>query len=318
MKTQKTLAISLPILLTLTMVVQRARAQTASSITAEDARIARLEGLARVWGTVKYFHPYLAYREIDWDKALVDAIPKVNAAKTPADYEAALNQMLAVLNDKNTRADIETSTQTDSKPSAIFIRKENGVLVIEATHIAQAIAKDITALNSSTANISQLLPGSSGVIIDARGTSKLTEIEAYHFENFLRQALTGMLDTTVTLGSTRYRMHNGYATQTGAGANFYYSALVNSAPQTITGRSKTKTPPIAFIINQHSPSFAGAMSGLQAAGRAVVIQEGEPPDGGTFITDLPDKVKVRMRTSELVNSDSSIDLQPDAIVAKAT
>src|SRR5262249_52620235 len=153
-------------------------------------------------------------------------------------------------------------------------------------------------------------------IIDARGTSKLSDIEAYHFENFLRQTLTGMLDTTVILGSTRYRMHNGYATQTGGGASFYYSAMINSAPQTITGRSKTKTPPIAFIVNQYSPSFAGTMSGLQSAGRAIVIQEGEPPVGETFTIELPDNVKVRMRTAELVNADGSIDLQPNAVVAK--
>src|SRR5215510_8077918 len=137
MKTQKTLAISLPILLTLTMVVQRARAQTASSITAEDARIARLAGLAKVWGTVKYFHPYLAYRQIDWDKALVDTIPRVNSAKTPQDYETAINQMLAVLNDKSTRAEIEavpTTKAAESGPTdtSKLVRTENGILVIEA------------------------------------------------------------------------------------------------------------------------------------------------------------------------------------------
>ena len=48
--------------------------------------------MAKVWGTVKYFHPYLAYRDIDWDKALIETIPKVNAAKTPQDYQAAINQ----------------------------------------------------------------------------------------------------------------------------------------------------------------------------------------------------------------------------------
>ena len=314
MNTQK----HLRIVLVLLILCQSAWAQKA--ISQEDARIARLVGLARVWGTVKYFHPYLAYRDVDWDKALVDTIPKVNAAKTPADYQAAVNQMLAVLNDKSTRAEIETSAQPAAPlaTEAKLVRTENGVLVIEATRIAQAAARDISALSGFTTSINQALPNSNSVIIDARGTSKLNELEAYHFENFLRQALTSILDTTITLGSTRYRMHNGYATQTGSGASFYYSALVNSAPQTISGRSKTTTPPIAFIINQYSPSFAGAMSGLQAAGRAVVVQEGEPPDGETFIMDVPDKVKVRMRTSELVNADGSIDLQPDAIVAKAT
>lgn len=69
----------------------------------EDSRIARLVGLAKVWGTVKYFHPFLAYRDVDWDKALIDTIPKVNAAKTAQEYEAAVNQMFAVLNDPRTR-----------------------------------------------------------------------------------------------------------------------------------------------------------------------------------------------------------------------
>ncbi len=286
----------------------------------EDVRIARLAGVARVWGTVKYFHPYLAYREIDWDKALVEAIPKINAARTPADYQNAINEMLAVLNDKSTRAESETNTQTvvPKATDAKLVRTENGALIIEATRIGQAVAKDITSLNGFVTNINQATPNSSNVIIDARGTGKLAEIEAYHFENFIRQTLTSMLDTTVTLGSTRYRMHNGYATQTGGGASFYYSALVNSAPQTITGRSKTKTPSIAFIINEHSPSFANVLSGLQSTGRAVVVQEGEPPSAETFTIDLPDNIKVRMRTGELVNADGSIDLQPDTIVAKAT
>src|SRR5829696_677473 len=84
---------------------------------AEDARIARLAGLAKVWGTVKYFHPYLAYRDIDWDKALVETIPKVNAAKNSQDYQATLNQMLAALNDKSTRAEIDVETKPSGPAS---------------------------------------------------------------------------------------------------------------------------------------------------------------------------------------------------------
>src|SRR5215204_6769689 len=111
---------------------QTLRAQPSS---AEDARIARLVGLAKVWGTVKYFHPFLAYRDIDWDKALIETIPKVNAAKTSQDYQAALNHMLAVLNDKSTRADIETETKPEApKPvdPAKLVRTENGVLLIDS------------------------------------------------------------------------------------------------------------------------------------------------------------------------------------------
>jgi len=295
--------------------------QTLQAQPAEDVRIARLAGLAKVWGTVKYFHPFLAYREIDWDKALIDTIPKVNAAKSPQDYQAALNQMLAVLNDKSTRADIEAATKPETPTpadQAKLVRTENGVLIIETAQIAKAIANDISALNKFTTTINESLPKVTSVIFDTRGTTKPIDIEAYHADNFMRQTLTGMLDGTVVLGATRYRMHNGYATQVSGGANFYYSGLINSAPQTIAGRSKTKTPPIVFIINQNSPSFADILSGMQAAGRAVVIQEGEQPASDTFTLDLPENVKVRMRTVELVNPDGSIELQPDVTVTKSS
>lgn len=312
------LAVSLSVLCTSTY----AQGQTQpTSSAADDARIVRLAGLAKVWGTVKYFHPVLAYREIDWDKALIEALPKVNAAKTPQDYQAALNQMLATLNDKSTRAEIVT----DAKPSAAApvaklqpVRMENGVLMIDAAQIVQKVSQDISALNGITANITQSLRTAKTVIIDARGNRKATELEVYHFDNFLRQTLSTMLDQTIVLGATRYRMHNGYATQTGGGANFYYSALVTSAPKTIAGRSKTQSPPVAFVINEHSPAFADILSGMQSAGRALVVQEGGAPAVETLAISLPDGVKVEMRTAELINSDGSIDLQPDVIVAKST
>jgi C-terminal processing protease CtpA/Prc len=303
------------------LILASAFCQTLQAQSPDNARIARLAGLAKVWGTVKYFHPYLAYRDIDWDKALIETIPKVNAAKSAGDYQAALNQMLAVLNDKSTRAEIETKTNPDG-PAPLdtgkLVRTENGVLIIECVQIAKAVANDISVLNKLIATIGESLPKAGSVIFDARGATKATDIEAYHFDNFMRRALDGMLDNTVVLGTTRYRMHNGYATQVGGGANFYYSGLISSAPQTIAGQSKTKTPPIVFIINQDSPAFADILSGMQAAGRAVVVQEGEQPGSETFTIDLPEGVNVRMRTVELVNPDGSLELQPDVTVAKGT
>ena len=65
-------------------------------------QVERLAGLCRLWGTVKYFHPYLAYRDIDWDKALVETIPKVEAARSPEEYRAAIDHLLSFLDDSLT------------------------------------------------------------------------------------------------------------------------------------------------------------------------------------------------------------------------
>ena len=35
----------------------------------------RLFSLARLWGDVRYFDPWIAYRDVDWDAAALAAIP---------------------------------------------------------------------------------------------------------------------------------------------------------------------------------------------------------------------------------------------------
>lgn len=72
---------------------------------------------ARLWTTVEYFHPYIAYRDIDWDNALVTALPKIRAAKTTAEYHAAIASMLAELHDPETRL-LEPNTPTPPSPAA--------------------------------------------------------------------------------------------------------------------------------------------------------------------------------------------------------
>ena len=79
-------------------------ATSAQTPAPESARIDRLVALAKLWSAVKFFHPYLAYRDdIDWDGALVATIPKVSAARNGAEYSAAVEEMLKTLGDPVTR-----------------------------------------------------------------------------------------------------------------------------------------------------------------------------------------------------------------------
>src|SRR4051812_33842701 len=79
-------------------------------------QIARLESLCRVWGTVKFFHPWIVAppdgKPIDWDAAIISAIPEVEKANTNEEYVAALNQMFSVLNDDATRAIVSRETES--------------------------------------------------------------------------------------------------------------------------------------------------------------------------------------------------------------
>jgi hypothetical protein len=67
--------------------------------------IDRLAQVCKLWGRIKYLHPYLAYRDIDWDAALVNALPKSMASSDAASYTKAVGEMLEALRDPATWTD---------------------------------------------------------------------------------------------------------------------------------------------------------------------------------------------------------------------
>jgi hypothetical protein len=80
---------------------------TADPSTAEhqqaDAHLQRFASTARLWARIKWISPALAYGKIDWDQALVDALPLVAAAESEKDRVDALNRLLAPLKDPAAR-----------------------------------------------------------------------------------------------------------------------------------------------------------------------------------------------------------------------
>lgn len=292
--------------------------------TGEDIRVARLAGLGKVWGTVKFFHPYLASREIDWDKALVETIPRVSAAKTPLEYRAAINSMLAVLNDKNTRAqiaaekpkaEIQRAPTTETKDP---VRLENGVLMIDAYAVAREISEANTRLPEFLTKTNQNVSAAKAILIDLRSGGETDESSGFFLDYYLKTVLPTMLDKNVPTASVRYRVHNGYEPQTGSTSGGYYSGLITDAPQTLAGNNKTKTPPMVFLVNEKT-SLPEILSGLQSAKLAFVVQDGESAEeagAATHTIKLPENVEVKMRTTEMVNGEGTIGFAADLITPK--
>jgi len=74
-------------------------------------RVDRLAELGKLWVNIRYFHPYLAYRDINWDDAFAKAVPKVNAAASADQYAAAVQEMLDVLGDPLTKITAQASAR---------------------------------------------------------------------------------------------------------------------------------------------------------------------------------------------------------------
>ena len=75
-------------------------------------KIEELAALGRLWGEIKFVHPWLHSRDIDWDAALLAVLPQAIEARGPEQFRAAVAELLAVLDDPATRVLSSTAPTT--------------------------------------------------------------------------------------------------------------------------------------------------------------------------------------------------------------
>lgn len=289
----------------------------ATPADAETLRLQRLSDVAALWNEIKYFHPYIGTRPVGWDKALVDTLPRINAAKNPADYRAAIDGMLAELRDPSTRTlDVASKAATlpnahdDASPT---VRMDAGVLRVDIARMSAAA--DASGSNAAFEKLLQpalqAMATAKALVIDARATRPPDRDQS---TTWLMQGLINSASNRpLQLGSMRYRIHQGYPTQTGSfSSGGYESGIITEQPMVLPGQGKRPLPPIRILINDNSALSGEMIAGLQAIG-ATVSNEGGPSDidASPRIMALGEGVRVQLRTTELVAPDGSVGLHLD-------
>ncbi len=297
--------------------------------TAVDA--GRLAGLCRVWGAVKYFHPYLAYRNIDWDSALIRTLPKVRRAANADDYKTAVVALLGFIKDPNTYI-LDSSYQLhpskitgeDSVQPGMFTTVDD-YAIVTATDYRQFADDMYTAdqLRDIFVDATQ----SHGVVIDIRrldGPScPVTDsIAQAAFRTAFLTALPVLLHEDVPLASNRRRVHVGYIPQVTPNGGDYLSAFEykNTSVLTAAG-SEYRSVPVVFVVNAGSEVLFDVLAGLQIAERAKVVYEGYfDQEGGieTYDMNLPDSLTARIRLTEMIKPDGTISFDPDLVLPFTT
>lgn len=122
---------------------------------AQATEINRLVATARLWGAVRYFHPSLVeHSDIDWDKALVDAIPRIEAATTRAEFASAIRYMLSALRDPSTRLTGDEPVIKDVAGPLFEVSSRDGIaiLALKNSALTEDYTGAFTALNSFAAS----------------------------------------------------------------------------------------------------------------------------------------------------------------------
>lgn len=269
--------------------------------------IERLVHVAQLWGTVRYLHPYLAYKEIDWDGALVAAIPKIREAKSPEEYRAAVQGMLDALGDPITKVlePEKPAAAEEPKPApeelSLFRKLDGGILVIDLGRYPQSV--DRTKLFGGVDALIGELPQASAVVIDMRAGAAMG-MGQFWAELALSQLAGALVPRPCQSPAQRYLMHSGYRPQTGGGSGGYWSGFVTQFADTFQpGVGRTGGPKrLVFLLDPGSgvPNLALA---LQATGDARLVVEGKLEEDSLVTNrriDLGEGVIAAVRVSELV------------------
>lgn len=298
--------------------VSGATAAMPSGADQQARRVRRLSALAALWGEVRYFHPYLATRDVDWDRALVEAIPRVEAASDSTQYRAAVGRMLDVLGDPATRvlapvASVSKSAQTDLGDPALAVSEHDGVVRIDFARLAEIAERggSTAGMQAALAPAMEAMGGATLVVLDARAHRPEEEVNFSIW--MINGLLSGQSNAALQPGSLRYRRYNGYVSQTGSHSSGGYSAgMITDNPVPLPAMGSAPLPPMVVLVNADSALPGEVLVGLQATGRAIVIAEGSADFGASPESiDLGEGLRAQVRTTELIAPDGRVGFHAD-------
>jgi len=289
--------------------------------TPADDQASRLAGLARVWGQIKYVHPAMATSRIDWDAALVRAIPAVEDAGSDQEYRTAIGSMLAELHDPVTRViEKESAEPTPAAVSApLAVRLET----IDVNTASLTVPNDPTLesnpnLRAEICTRFAEVTRFEGVVLDLR--SPLGRTPGWVLKDSIVRCASQLLDRDVTLTPARFLSHGFYMMQSvtggaGGGLGPWDSGLEVVSSGSLRGEGP-RTPRLVFMVGRGSADLYPLLMALQAHGLAQVVQEGDAPAAGVMVAtfEVNEGLAVAIRHGEWLRPDGGAGFLPDAVV----
>ncbi|MBD2700803.1 hypothetical protein IC229_09150 [Spirosoma sp. BT702] len=284
-------------------------AQTTSYTPAQIERVAKLSEL---YGHIKFFHPYLGYKPINWDSAFAAAAPLVAQAKTDEETIAAIRQLLAVLNDDVTTVSLKTkpvsSTATGDTIQVSFDSDSTLVLKMNGYGGVADIEPFIDKLGYFASQLSK----ARSLRLDLRSARPLSEMELEGFRFVLDYVgLARVLSTEpyATPGMRR-RQHSGFATE-GGGTSEYWSGFYLRSGQSIQPRASAKNRPVTLLINKNA-ALPPALYALKNRPHVTLKSDDTLTDAqlaSTVTFSFSENIQVKFRTGELVNPDGTLGVK---------
>ncbi len=228
-----------------------------TSFAQQQSDTDRLIAIGKLWATVKYFHPNLANENLGWDKTLVEALPKIRAAKTNAEYAKEVQTMLDhSLHDQGTYVITEPVSST---PASLKIDKApNGTLIV-----SQAAGQPTS---SAAEELAKAVRASNDILFDLRAASASPDYLSHLLDDDL--VAKELILTGIETPGQRRRMYQGFVPENGHGSGAFHSgSYIVPGPQVPYVAPPGPQHKIMFILDEtsHMPGVGCALFDASAA-----------------------------------------------------
>ncbi|MCP3058975.1 S41 family peptidase [Myxococcus sp. K38C18041901] len=265
--------------------------------------------LGRVWGEVKYAHPALAMDAVDWDAALLDALPGALAASTPDALAATVGDMLRALEDPLTRVVRDESVVATSTGAGPLSRWVDDVLVLD---LDRRFA-NVDALYPAMSALEPELARARRVVIDLRVSGGDEAAWAEMALGVLERALVA---EELTAPAERFRVYSGFPVQFGPSSGGYSASVETRLARRFTPVAGTPKRTVALLVNARTPLTPRVLALMSTPRTRVVAQGGldESSAVKTRTLPLPGGYRAVVRASELVFASGASGLFSDVTV----
>ncbi|MCL6444006.1 MAG: hypothetical protein K6T83_11210 [Alicyclobacillus sp.] len=268
----------------------------------------RLMDLCRVWGVVKYFHPYLPAGAIDWDEQVKTAVRSVlNPSMSDTDYRACIAELVATLNDPESciLSDLNASHLSSTVHHIPSLKRMDDVCVITVGDPSAFIE---FSSQEVLKRIMEEASNDSVVILDFRFKSPPSPESIFYYRACLLECLPYLTPISFKTLSSRSRIHSGFVSQAFQSSGDYHSGYLIKEGQLVHGNEKSRVDRLVCLVNSNNKCIYDIVGGLAQSGVAYVLHEGPINGDGadTFQFTLSNQMIVTVRTSEWISANGAV------------
>jgi C-terminal processing protease CtpA/Prc len=294
------------------------------------AGIQRIADVGRLWGVIKYFHPFIITGKLDADELILSHTTQLLNEPSRQNFTVTVKGMLSDLHDPTTQVIPDDSNKYVFhellKPNTLA----KGVAFISAP---QARFKKGYTVDSC---VILRAPQVQAYVVDLRNNTSNDELGLKQYQNFVQPLIGRIIDHTLIMSSPRTAFYHAMlrqdfrddldaipASDRKGDPNYWYQerfGLKSTSQGAYLLASKEhlyKGKKFCFLVNQfNDPNTLKALLALKNRNGCYLIFDGAMPEwlvGEYYHMQLSDGIRVKVKVAEQIYEDGSLGTGPNYI-----